>query len=234
MTAREFRTPVGRGADAQGTASIPAKRAGVRVASDRAQPEPKHRFGRWRRPATGCGAGVSNNQRCRTKKFRLACRRTGQGRCRRTGQGRCRRTAPHARSASPGSLYRQKNCSMKVGHCRVESRRGKRFVAMYQEVEKQSLRLRCWMSDPARKMRSKRPSAAPSRSFLRWADTLRTNCSDVWRVTAGTFCWFAGRRWRTIRKDFEAPRSIGSGSDCYITSMTPSRRCSILRRLMWC
>ena len=49
-----------RGADAQGTASIPAKRAGVRcgfsgtfrVATGRAQPEPKHRFGRWRRPAT--------------------------------------------------------------------------------------------------------------------------------------------------------------------------------------
>ena len=39
-----------------------APRAGMRygVATGRAQPEPKHRFGRWRRPATGCGAG------CRT------------------------------------------------------------------------------------------------------------------------------------------------------------------------
>ena len=38
------------------------ERVGVRygVATGRAQPEPKHRFGRWRRPATGCGAG------CRT------------------------------------------------------------------------------------------------------------------------------------------------------------------------
>ena len=79
-------------------------RAGVRcgppdplwVATGRAQPEPKHRFGRWRRPATGCGAGVSNNRRCRTKKFRLACRTTGQGRCRTTGRGtgrgKCRTT----------------------------------------------------------------------------------------------------------------------------------------------
>ena len=66
--------------------------APLRVATGRAQPEPKHRFGRWRRPATGCGAGVSNNQCSRTKKFRLACRRTGQGKCRRTGQGKCRRT----------------------------------------------------------------------------------------------------------------------------------------------
>ena len=63
-----------RAADAQGTASIPAMRAGVRcgspaplrVATGRAQPEPKHCFGRWRRPATGCGAGVSNNRCCRT------------------------------------------------------------------------------------------------------------------------------------------------------------------------
>ena len=30
---------------------------GVGVATGRAQPEPKHRFGRCRRPATGCGAG---------------------------------------------------------------------------------------------------------------------------------------------------------------------------------
>ena len=30
------------------------------------------------------------------------------------GQGKCRRTVPHARSASPGSPYRQKNCSMRA------------------------------------------------------------------------------------------------------------------------
>ena len=70
-------------------------RGRLRIASGRAQPEPKHRFGRRRRPATGCGAGVSNNQRCRTKKFRLARRRT----------------VPHARSASrkpisPKNLFR--------------------------------------------------------------------------------------------------------------------------------
>ena len=43
---------------AQGTLN-PGMRAGVRcgVATGRAQPEPKHRFGRWRRPATCCGAG---------------------------------------------------------------------------------------------------------------------------------------------------------------------------------
>ena len=59
--------PARRDAYAQGTLN-PGMRAGVRcgpsaplrVATGRAQPEPKHRFGRWRRPATGCGAG------CRT------------------------------------------------------------------------------------------------------------------------------------------------------------------------
>ena len=138
-------TPARRAADAQGTASIPAKRAGVRcgppaplrVATGRAQPEPKHRFGRWRRPATGCGAGVSNNQRCRTKKFRSACRRTGQGRCRRTGQGRCRRTgqgrcrrtgqgrcrrtAPYARSASRKPMSTS-NCSMEAAASTTRSK----------------------------------------------------------------------------------------------------------------
>ena len=87
-----------------------ASPAPLRVATGRAQPEPKHRFGRWRRPATGCGAGVSNNQCSRTKKFRSARRRTGQGRRRRTRQGRRRRTAPYARSApgkpiSPKELF---------------------------------------------------------------------------------------------------------------------------------
>ena len=84
--------------------------APLRVATGRAQPEPKHRFGRWRRPATGCGLGVSNNQCSRTKKLRSARRRTGQGRRRRTGQGRRRRTVPYARSApgkpiSPKELF---------------------------------------------------------------------------------------------------------------------------------
>ena len=83
-----------------------------RVATGRAQPEPKHRFDRRRRPATGCGAGVSNNRCCRTKKFRSACRRTGQGKRRRTGQGKRRRTVPHARSAS-GKPVSPKKCSMK-------------------------------------------------------------------------------------------------------------------------
>ena len=50
-------------------------RGRLRIATGRAQPEPKHRFGRRRRPATGCGTGVSNNRCCRTKKFRLARRR---------------------------------------------------------------------------------------------------------------------------------------------------------------
>ena len=102
-----------RSADAQGTALNPAMRAGVRcgppaplrVATGRAQPEPKHRFGRWRRPATGCGAGVSNNQCSRTKKFRLACPSTVQG--------TCRRTVPHTRSA-PGKPMSEKKCSMQV------------------------------------------------------------------------------------------------------------------------
>ena len=129
--------PGGRGADAHGTSVGCRMRAGVRcgppaplrVAAGRAQPEPKHRFGRWRRPATGCGAGVLNNPCCRTKKFRSACRRTGQGRCRRTGQGRCRRTGqgrcrrtgqgrcrrtvPYARSA-PGNPITRKKCSMEA------------------------------------------------------------------------------------------------------------------------
>ena len=86
---------------------------GLRVATGRAQPEPKHRFGRWRRPATGCGAGVSNDACCRTKKFRSTCRRTGQGKCRRTGQGKCRRIVPYARSAS-GKSMSGKNCSMEA------------------------------------------------------------------------------------------------------------------------
>ena len=73
-----------RGEDAQGTTVGCTMRAGVRcgppaplrVATGRAQPEPKHRFGRWRRPATRCGAGLSINPYCRTEESRLACRRT--------------------------------------------------------------------------------------------------------------------------------------------------------------
>ena len=50
--------PACRDADAQGTEAR-LERVGVRYGVDtgRAQPEPKHRFGRWRRPATCCGAG---------------------------------------------------------------------------------------------------------------------------------------------------------------------------------
>ena len=58
-------TPARRGAKARGTLADRRERVGVRcggpaplrVATGRAQPEPKHRFGRWRRPATSCGAG---------------------------------------------------------------------------------------------------------------------------------------------------------------------------------
>ena len=74
------RNPARRDADAQGTLADRRERVGVRcgVATGRAQPEPKHRFGRWRRPATGCGAG------CRTPNIakqipsaRRASRRAG-------------------------------------------------------------------------------------------------------------------------------------------------------------
>ena len=56
-------------------------------------------------PQPGCGAGVSNNQCCRTRKFRIACRQTGQG--------KCRRTVPLAGSAS-GKPIPARNCSMRV------------------------------------------------------------------------------------------------------------------------
>ena len=61
-----------------------------RIATGRAQPEPKHRFGRRRRPATGCGAGQGSPPVARSPS---------------------RRTPPYARSASrkplsPKNLFR--------------------------------------------------------------------------------------------------------------------------------
>ena len=116
-----------RRADAQGTASIPTKKAGVRcdspaplrVAPGRAQPEPKHRFGRWRRPATGCGAGVSNNQRCRTtsavEQRNSAWRAGGPARASAGGPARASAGGPHRMPARrPGSPYRQEICSIRA------------------------------------------------------------------------------------------------------------------------
>ena len=130
--------PGGRpGADAQGTALNPAMRAGVRcglpaplrVATGRAQPEPKHRFGRWRRPATGLRGRCVERPVLSNKEIPLSVpeARPGQVPEARPGQVPEARPGqvpedrpgqvPEDRTACPlgvGETHVGENCSMKV------------------------------------------------------------------------------------------------------------------------
>ena len=77
----------------------------------------------------------------------------------------------------------------------------------------------------------------PKRSLVRWVATSHTNYNDVWRIPAGTYCWCAGRRCWTTRKDFAALTNISSGNDYCIISMTLSLQSSTLswskRMMLW-